>query len=161
MANIMMGTMMGTRMLERTRRALARISWLGSCGNMWGLQCSCGVLAVPPDLSQVPRQAHLESSLEGGNGEQGQILLLLCVAHQVDIYQLLHLRGEGGGATSEPPKTLLQGRCQTLGTPMDATRATQDLPHLDVLASDVLHHGWEEVGGVFTPGDHLRGKGAA
>lgn len=31
MANIIMGTMMVTRMLERTRSALALISWLGSC----------------------------------------------------------------------------------------------------------------------------------
>ena len=32
MASIMMGAMMGTLILESTRRALPRISWLGSCG---------------------------------------------------------------------------------------------------------------------------------
>lgn len=31
MANIIIGTMIVTRMLERTRSALALISWLGSC----------------------------------------------------------------------------------------------------------------------------------
>jgi len=105
MANIMMGTMIGTRMLERTRSALARISWLGSCGGMRGAAAQHWGLAAPPDSSWVPKPAHLETSLEGGDGEQGQILLLLCVAHQIDVHQLLHLTGEGGGATSELPKT--------------------------------------------------------
>lgn len=103
MASIMMGTMMGTRMLDRTRRALARISWLGSCGDMRGLQCSCGRLSALPDLPWVLRPAHLESSLEGGDGQQGQILLLLCIAHQVHVHQLLHLQGKG--ATSETPNS--------------------------------------------------------
>lgn len=31
MANIIMGTIMGTRMLDKTLNALARINWLGSC----------------------------------------------------------------------------------------------------------------------------------
>ena len=38
MASIMMGAMMGTRMLERTRRALARMSWLGSLRPFWNVE---------------------------------------------------------------------------------------------------------------------------
>lgn len=158
MANIMMGTMMGTRMLDRTRRALARISWLGSCGDTWGLQCSWGTLSAPPDLPWVLKAAHLESSLEGGDGEQGQILLLLCIAHQVHVHQLLHLQDEG--ATSEPPKPQPIPKNRESARPWDAARATQDLPHLNVLAGNVFHHSWEEIGGIFTTSYHLGGKEA-
>uniref|UniRef100_A0A8B9UB44 Uncharacterized protein n=1 Tax=Anas zonorhyncha TaxID=75864 RepID=A0A8B9UB44_9AVES len=34
-------------------------------------------------------------------------------------------------------------------------------PHLNVLAGDILHHGWEEVRGIFAPGNHLGNEGAA
>ena len=35
MASIMMGAMMGTLILDRTRRALARMSWFGSLSPFW------------------------------------------------------------------------------------------------------------------------------
>ena len=38
MASIMMGTMTGTRMEERTRRAEARMSWLGSLSARWKVE---------------------------------------------------------------------------------------------------------------------------
>lgn len=158
MANIMMGTIMGTRMLDSTRRALARISWLGSYGDMWAVQCSCGRLSAPPDLPCILKPAHLESSLEGRDGEQGQILLLLCIAHQVHVHQLLHLQGEG--AISEPPRLQPVSKNRESDRPQDAARATQDLPHLNVLAGNIFHHSWEEIRGVFTTGNHLGGKEA-
>lgn len=107
MASIMMGTMMGTRMLERTRSALARISWLGSCRDIGIAAASWDSLAASPFAPQSIQDAHLESSLEGGDGEQGQILLLLCIAHQVHVHQLLHLWGgvgQGGRDPQTPPK---------------------------------------------------------
>lgn len=62
MANIMMGTIMGTRMLDRTRRALARISWLGSYGDMWG-SCSMAMggahCAPEPPCTMYPNQPTL------------------------------------------------------------------------------------------------------
>lgn len=36
---------------------------------------------------------YLQPSLKRGNGEQSKILLLLSVTHQVDIDQLLDLKG--------------------------------------------------------------------
>lgn len=47
MANIMMGTMMVTLMLDSTRRALARISWLGS----WGYNDSQRIIYLESDAS--------------------------------------------------------------------------------------------------------------
>ena len=38
-----------------------------------------------------------ESLLEGADGQEGEVLLLLGVADQVDVHQLLDLRGGGGG----------------------------------------------------------------
>ena len=37
-ASIIMGAMMGTRMEERTRSALARMSWLGSFSPFWKVE---------------------------------------------------------------------------------------------------------------------------
>lgn len=37
-------------------------------------------------------RANLESSLEGRDGEQSQILLFLSIAHQIHIHQLLYLQ---------------------------------------------------------------------
>ena len=41
----------------------------------------------------------LEPLLEGADGQEGEVLLLLGVADQVDVHQLLDLegRGQGGG----------------------------------------------------------------
>lgn len=44
-------------------------------------------IAPPPVL-------YLQASLEGGDGEQGEVLLLFSVAHEVNVDQLLHLRAE-------------------------------------------------------------------
>ena len=38
MASMTMGTMTGTRMDERTRRAEARISWFGSFSALWNVE---------------------------------------------------------------------------------------------------------------------------
>ena len=38
----------------------------------------------------------LESFLEGADGEKSDVLLLLCIPHQVDIDKLLDLEREGG-----------------------------------------------------------------
>lgn len=72
MASIMMGTMMGTRMLERTRRALARISWLGSYWDICIAATSQDSLtAFLPAPEKGRKDSHLETPLEGGDGEQG------------------------------------------------------------------------------------------
>jgi len=56
MANSMMGTIIETRILERTRRALARISWLGSC------KCTTPILISPtwPTISYQDKK-HLKN----------------------------------------------------------------------------------------------------
>lgn len=37
-------------------------------------------------------EAHLQSTLKSTDGQKSQILLLLCIAHQVHIHQLLQLK---------------------------------------------------------------------
>lgn len=37
--------------------------------------------------------SYLEGPLEGADGKQSQVLLLLCVPHQVHVHQLLQLEG--------------------------------------------------------------------
>lgn len=61
----------------------------------WDPPDSCVCVCVSP--SQLP-PSDLEATLERGDGQQSQVLLLLGVAHQVHIDKLLHLGVGGGGA---------------------------------------------------------------
>lgn len=111
MASIMMGTIMWTRMLDKTRRALARMNWLGSCYKEHGVSTTTKRFRATKRaeyntdwfLKQIISNingwvclctiCHLKSPLEGADGEQGQVLLFFCIPHQIHIHQLLELQG--------------------------------------------------------------------
>ena len=90
MASIIIGTIIDTRMLERTRNALARISWLGSCKYthcipyVWPTQlCSSKSKSSKPDFNlQICAYSNADLDLSKDLND----FFLYCCRHPVTVY---------------------------------------------------------------------------
>lgn len=59
-------------------------------------------------------ECYLQSSLEGADGQQSQVLLLLRVPHQVNVHQLLQLQMTTNSNTMEQLEEEIQETKQTV-----------------------------------------------
>ena len=75
MASIIIVAMMGTRMLDKTRNALALINWFGSLLEKFWTKLEWEI------LSKKNQKKYFQSSLKSTDAQERQILLLFGVSH--------------------------------------------------------------------------------
>jgi hypothetical protein len=67
---------------------------------------------VRPSPRRRLETSDLQATLEGGDGQQGQVLLLFSIAYQVHVHKLLHL-GEGQWVSQQGLVSPPRGRHHT------------------------------------------------